>query len=287
MRWMSLSELVTEVQAVAPSAPVTDADLDRRAKELVTSGASGTRLVAALALRCMERQELIRIRPAAVRLVHETDLHSIPLEPLYLLRRPGVIIEVSRPESGERLWGDTVGLGIYHYGEQTVMVGHLWPDVVLGSMWTHEWDGREIDPLSVWSASRTYADPQTEWADQAGRFALMLGLLMDVKGAPVRIETEKPKKSPASHNKATSAARGWTVRQVYLTEQLRPSTAVDSMSSSPGASLKPGLVEESVQVRGHLKRQRHGPKMSLEKWIYVESHEARRWMAPHRYVTVH
>ena len=34
------------------------------------------------------------------------------------------------------------------------------------------------------------------------------------------------------------------------------------------------------QVRGHLKRQRHGPGMSLSRWIYVSQYAAWRWVRP-------
>lgn len=39
-------------------------------------------------------------------------------------------------------------------------------------------------------------------------------------------------------------------------------------------------VAEAVAVRGHLRRQRHGPGLAQVRWVYVASYEARRWVAP-------
>jgi hypothetical protein len=39
-------------------------------------------------------------------------------------------------------------------------------------------------------------------------------------------------------------------------------------------------MASEVEVRGHLKRQRHGPGNGQVKWIYVPGYSARRWVAP-------
>ena len=81
------------------------------------------------------------------------------------------------------------------------------------------------------------------------------------------------------HEVSPGAARpgeGPVVRRVYLDE---PPARARSSSGDPGGAVE-GRLGLEVPVRGHLKRQPYGPAQSLRRWVYVESYEARRWIAP-------
>lgn len=105
---------------------------------------------------------------------------------------------------------------------------------------------------------------QVAWTREAARFAIVLGLLLDAEGTPVR-RADEP-----------GPWKGWLTRHLTMGRE----------DPAPGPHAAPARVGEGVevQVRGHLKRQRHGPGNALVRWIYVRSYGARRWVAPR---TVH
>src|SRR5690606_17665779 len=120
-----------------------------------------------------------------------------------------------------------------------------------------------------------------EWAREAARFALVLGLHLQAEGTPVQTKDEgRGRGARSSHGKA-SGSRDWVVRRVYLDRITRSPEAGSAPASRDAAE---GLTEDRiaavVPVRGHLRRQRYGPKGSLRKWVYVGGYEARRWIAP-------
>lgn len=294
--WRSLSSLVLDLHPKALRLP-QEGDLRERAAALTFAhfgektafDAPAVINVSALAISCGERVTVHQLRPAAAELVHETDLHSLPSEPPRLLRRAW-IVEVRRPETGERLFGDTVCLAGYPIEDAIYLVGIGYPDGAWVARWRPRWTGEEIEasvPHEVSPLARDQSHPlisdvdaHHDWAREAARFAVVLGLLLEAEGVPIRVETEQAggEKKSSKKGKGAPAPGGWTVRHVYLEEPARGSRA----SSSPaGATAAPGVrLPESVPIRGHLKRQRHGPGLSLTKVVYVAGYEARRWVAP-------
>ena len=234
--------------------------------------------VAALALAFRGRLTAHMIRPAASRLVHETDLHSLPGAPPRLLCGPW-IAEMRRPETGERLFGATAALAGYQLGEDHFLVGLDWPDGALVVRWRPRWEGGEIAAGLDTRSSTLIADVDRHraWAREAARYAVVLGLLLDAEGVPLRLETERPtsprRERASGGRQGDRTAPQWTLRHVYLDE------VAGTLSGAGAADRDPGLPEE-VLVRGHLRRQHRGPGGREIAWIYVASYEARRWVAP-------
>lgn len=236
--------------------------------------------VAALALAAARRVTVHQVRPAAAALAHATDLHSLPAEPPRLLRSAWVV-EARRPETGEALWADTVGLGGYPDGEGGIwLVGLLWPDGIRVARWRPKWVGGELEAGTAQERSPLVGDheAQEEWVREAARFALVLGLLLDAAAAPLRIDDERELPPRRGGGRRAGDAPEWTTRHVYLDDRARQARAAGA-GAAP-SEVVGGRIVEAVPVRGHLKRQRHGPGNAEVRWIYVEGYEARRWLSP-------
>jgi hypothetical protein len=83
--------------------------LQLTAQEATVRRNDGLVHLAAFGVRTERRLVVHEVRPEVARLVAHTDLHSLPGEPPRLLRGP-LLFEVHRPETGNRLFGDTVAL---------------------------------------------------------------------------------------------------------------------------------------------------------------------------------
>lgn len=202
-------------------------------------------------------------RPSASAIVHDTDLHSIPTEPPRMLRAPG-IVEVRRPETGERLWGDYASLGWYEFEGVTYLLGLAYPDGYAVARWRPAWTGQDLEAqlpgTEIGAPLIRSIGEHHEFAVAAARYLVVLGLLAEAEGSPLRIELDCQERR---------------TRHVYVGD--RPVRPRDAASSAP-AEL-PGRTAEQRPVSGHLKRQRYGEGRALVKWIYVEQYEARRWFA--------
>lgn len=213
----------------------------------------------ALAIRSRCQPATYLVRPAASRLILETDLHSIPDAPPRLLRTPG-IVETRRPETGERLWGDFASLGWYELDGAICLLALSYPDGVAFARWVPVWTGAELEPqLRHTGGSLAPIAEIDAFARDAARYLVTLGLLAEVEAGPLRIELDK---------------RERTTRHVYRDEQHAPAPRAVAPDTTAGR------VAEAVAVTGHMKRQRYGEGRVKTKWIYVASHEARRWFGP-------
>lgn len=221
------------------------------------------------------------LQPSAVRTVHTTDLHALPGEPPRLLRRPFLL--ESEWERGKRLFGNTACLGGYPLPDGRItLVGLLHPDGVSVVVWEPRWGEREVlrpddAPLLLEGGTR---EQHFAWGQQAARVAAMLGLLLDAEGTPLRYRDESGAGAIKKPMKAVKPGQGWTVRHVQVSER-DTETAARARSAHGGTTSGiEGREAQEVTVRGHIKRQRHGPGNSLSKTIYVPGYSARRWVAP-------
>ena len=276
MTFQPLSPLVRLARANTPLPP-----LSREAAAAVALETWGERALAlpalvnlaALAL-ALPRDVVHEVSPGAARRADETDLHTLPDEPPPLLRR-AALCEVRRPHR-ERLFGSTVSLGAYALDGAMYLVGLDWPDGVRVARWRPYWSGGDL-PAGIPADTSPLiddVDAHREWAREAARWILMLGLLLDAQGSPVLEGEDVPvairRRAPAR------PGEGPVVRRVYLDE---PTARAGSSSGGTGGVAE-GRLGLEVPVRGHLKRQPYGPAQSLRRWVYVESYEARRWIAP-------
>ncbi|MBI4021153.1 MAG: hypothetical protein HY369_02835 [Candidatus Aenigmarchaeota archaeon] len=238
-----------------------------------------------LALSFWDRLMVHKVRPSVARLVDETDLHSLPGEPPRFLRSPW-LIEVHRPETGDRLFGDCIALAGYLWLGEWFLFGLLWPDSVRVTQWRPRWGEQDLVAGIV---RPNYGDLEAllgdlgahrEWGREAARFAVVFGLLLEAAAAPLRIrdDAEDASDAPAPRGKGGKRpAPRWLTRHIYLDE-----AKVCGQRARPGEqdAAAGGRVAAEATVRGHLKRQRHGPGGQLVKWVYIASYEARRWVAP-------
>lgn len=283
--WQSLSDLVHRIYSRRNAFP-DGADLRAQAGllalsvfgEAIVLDAPALINVAALALS-MDRLTVHRVSSGAVRAVHETDLHTLPGEPPRLFLRAW-IVEARNPER-ENLFGSTAALGGYVVGDAIFLVGLRYPDGVSVARWRPEWKERDLDATVQRDESPLVddVDGHHEWAREAARFAIVLGLLLDAEGAPISVADESPK---GKRSKSVGGRRNhgeWITRRVYVNERtfrsVRQSTSLRDKEAIPE-----GLRPIQVDVGGYLKRQPYGPGNTLRKWIYVQGYEARRWVSP-------
>lgn len=283
----TLSMLVREALERLPRMPGEEPGDIREAATLLAVGTWGASWVqrqpamvnaAALALRMAGRLELTDVRPGAARLVAETDLHSLPAEPPRLLRAPAVLLEVRHPDR-ERLTGDCVSLGAYQHEGGWYLLGLDWPAGIWGGLWRPEWTGGELAAgvrLETHSLIEVQPGRHYELIAAAARMLVVLGVLLDAEGAPMREERERAE-SRRSSAAAQAGMGGWTTRRLYLDDRRAGGAGG---SGGGGAADLSDRAEQDVPVRGHLKRQPHGPGGTLRRWIWVEGYEARRWIGP-------
>lgn len=294
MDWQPLSQIVREYRDHARKAGLLQA-----LREEVTLPQAGAALalaeakrrgiapvdalelsnIAALALS-LEQLVAHRLRPEVPELVDETDLHVLPDEPPRLLRRAW-IVEVAHPERGERLFGDVASLGGYPHQGRVGLIGLGYPDGCRVAWWRPTWTGETIESGIVRQHEPLIGDVEAhhEWVRDAGRFAVVLGLLLDAAGTPVRI-TDESSRPPAQGkpSKKTKPPPAWVTRYVSLSPA--PWGVQDSVTAGSEGGGVEGRLAEVRPVRGHLKRQHFGPGGKGIRWIFVQAHEARRWIAP-------
>lgn len=268
-RWLGLSGIMPRFRRALGALPAGLALREQAAYVALTTFGAETvsetqGLVNAGALAVLTRCQppTWLCRPSASAVVHGTDLHSIPTEPPAIICGPG-IVEVRRPETGERLWADVASLGWYAIGETYYLLGLTYPDGFVLARWTPRWTGGELEaelPEADHSPLIDDVDAHHEFARQAARYLIVLGLLAEAETSPLRIEIDRRERG---------------TRHVYLGEQ-----TVQSREGAAGEDPIDGKVADAVIVSGHLKRQRHGEGRAQVKWIYVAGYSARRWFAP-------
>ena len=286
--WLGVDELIAPlrplVRHLSPDAPL------RQAGAAVVSAHYGDALfdhpalvnVGVLAVQSRGAPATYFTRPSASRVVHETDLHSIPAEPPPLLRAPG-IIQARRPETGERLWGDVASLGWYQIdGTQMeprrlipaiFLIGVLYPDGIFVARWSPAWTGDDLIEQLPYAETNTSlietveAATHHEFAKQAARYLTIFGLLEQVENGPLRFELDKVTRIRQVKMRDLSA-RGMKAGP--------PLTRVEPLTSLDPATR---VLAETI-VRGHLKRTRVGEGRKRIRWDYIHGYSARRWFAP-------
>ncbi|WP_223644432.1 hypothetical protein [Corallococcus sp. EGB] len=276
MRLTMISDLLAKVAPHLDRVPSRPADdLQSVAAELAASTWSRRMVedapilidVAMLGLLGRRQLAVHQLRGAAARHASLTDLHSLPDAPPALLRQPW-LLEARHPDEGDRLFGDTFALAGYSLDGTSYLLGLLGNGAAAFAPWRPRWTGEDLDEGTHQERSplidEGHAFGHAAWAREAARYAVVFGLLAEAEGTPLRI----------GEGRQRDARAGLPVRNVYLDGAVAP-----PLESLPGA----GPAERDAvarQVRGHLKRQRHGPGMSLTRWIYVSQYAAWRWVRP-------
>lgn len=225
------------------------------------------------------RMTVYELSAGATRLVHSTDLHTLPGEPPRLLRTAWII--ESRVPEREPLFGDTVSLAGYALDDSIFLIGLRYPDGAMVSRWRPVWAEKDLEAGITLDTSPLIddADAHQEWTREAARFALVFGLLLDAERAPVTLR--EPKGKSGSKVARTSIGEyGWMVQRVILQRQRTAPGTTPQTAAMAERRLRDDLAPTTVPVTGHIKRQPYGPGRSQRKWIYVEGYEARRWIAP-------
>ncbi|MCP3104230.1 hypothetical protein LZ198_35740 [Myxococcus sp. K15C18031901] len=168
------------------------------------------------------------------------------------------------PDEGDRLFGDTLSLSGYTLDGTMYLLGQLGDGCSVLASWRPRWTGEDLEEGPRRERSPVidegHTPPHAAWAREAARYAVIFGLLLEAEGSRLGIEEAGQRE----------AQEGLPVRTVYL----RGPVAVPAISPEAGL----GAVER--QARGYLKRQRHGPWLSLARWQYVSKRSAWRWVRP-------
>lgn len=225
--------------------------------------------IGTLAYGMRDRVIVHELRPGVCNLIADTDLHSLPSEPPRLLHNAWIF----EARKGA-LFGETFALGGYAIDGKIFFVG-LEGDGARISSWDPDWIGGDLpEHARVDQIARIDARNQgahVDWTRQAARFALVAALALEAEATPIKQSDDVIKRGG---RKGVSSAE-WVTRHVVLgaSNVVYPKNASDGSRSDDADLL-------SVNVRGHLKRQRHGPENALTKWIYVAEYSARRWVSP-------
>lgn len=291
MTWQSLTELVHAMQSAARKAPLRSDPRERAALIAATYAGIGAVLesptlvnVGALALAMSDRLRVHELRAPVPETIAETDLHELPSEPPALLRGP-VLLEVrdlSRESllAGPKLWEGwthTGSIGAYELEGRWYIIGLGWPDGAVVATWTPRW-GESLDDAQLTTSviGDVEAGAYFDWGREAVRCLVVLGLLLEAANTPLAYSDDAPRPVARQHKGELQPARPWAVRRVYIDGTRRS----EAKSGSGDATPIEGREAAIVPVRGHLKRQPHGPGNSLRRWVYVQSFEARRWVSP-------
>lgn len=242
------------------------------------AGAAELVNIAALADAARERLVVHQLRADTAELVDATDLRSTPTEPPPLMRGPWIV----EPEDiAHPLAGGLLGCGAYELDGRTFVVTLTADGGAQTGEATLHWDSELGATLEDHGASEAglLGVTREQWEQplcQGIRTALVLGLLLGVERGPVGSHDARARAPRNATRDARRAADAWVTR----TCTVRPGALRGSPVAATGPVDTRGLAAIEAPVRGHLKRQPHGPKSGDRKYIWVESYEARRWVAP-------
>ncbi len=260
-------------------------------------------LWARLAVGFWDRLVAHRLTPAVARRINDTGLASIPEVLPLLLRRPW-LVEVIEPLKGERLFGDTTALGGFCDPKtgywnlvgwrivdgqpqvRAMTTSQPWTAVSKRDLDPHEedyqWraDGWHVDQPITKSDHREHND----WLQQAVRFAMLLGALLEAKNTFLRTRDEGPKKERRMPTKkGVPGPPGWITRYVGIDPEEGKRT-VSAQSEPPPKYEQPlntdGLSWIEVTVREHARLQRCGDGNQERCWIKIKAHTSHRWASP-------
>lgn len=228
------------------------------------------------------------LRAPVPEVVATTDLHSLPAAPPALLSTPW-IVEVAHPQRESLFpgaYGKTVAVGAWQASPGAwYLFGLDYPDGFAAAKWSPVWGGREIKEGIQPVEETEFLDglssaTHTDWAVNAARFAIVLGLLLEAANTPLRLVSEAPRIAGRRHGKSV-AAREWAVRRIYLDGAgYRPLVDTPNVIASSHSTGIDKREPSTAKVTGHLKRQPYGPDRKERRWIYVAGYQARRWVAP-------
>ena len=240
--------------------------------------------LATLAVLMSDRLRVHELRAPVPQTIAETDLHELPSEPPALMRSP-FLLEVRDPSKESIFdgpvawpeWRHTASLGGYELNGRWYLIGFGWPDGAVVSTWTPRW-GTSLDDAQLTTSVMGDLDGggYYDWGQDAVRTVVVLGLLLEAEHTPLAWSDDAPRPFSRTVNGQHQPARPWSVRRIWLDGEARR----HGTSAAPGSSAVEGRAAQVVPVRGHLRRQPHGPGNTLRKWVYVTGFEARRWVAP-------
>ncbi len=221
----------------------------------------------------MDALTLYEISPGAIRTIGDVSIGDLPDSPPSLMRLPWLI---ESKDLNKPLFGKTVCLGGYYIRDKYFLIGFEYPDGARVEPWEPEW-GKDLHIPLVPSplVDEEMADSQQEWAEQAARFSLSLGILLDADKTPLVSKSA----GKSGRRKRTARRRGtvdeWTVRRIVLG---RMATRYHGQPEDPTAGLdQEGKVLSRAIVSGHLRYQPYGPGRGKRKWIWIDTYESQRW----------
>jgi hypothetical protein len=223
-----------------------------------------------------------QVRPAAARIVNNTQLNYVPHAMPKMLKQAAVV-SASRPETGDRLVGDIAAIGWFwaddtmHLCVQSGPTERYEGGNFYFAHWRPSWSGEDLARTLDISDAPFVTDLDRQGyaiTAQAVRFLVTFAIVLGAEQTPLRVENEKPRKGAP---KGASPQTTWVTRHVYLSEQ--PTSHKYPSKEETEAAQREGFTLEEIEVRGFIRRQRHGPGNSLVKEIYIKGFLSHRWVA--------
>lgn len=232
------------------------------------------------------RITLHEVRQSAARLVRETDVRGLPHEAPRMMRGPW-LIEIARPEKGHRLFDATHSLAGRPLPNGRIVLIGIGGEDTMTAEWAPTW-GRSFDDVEIREDNMFAGEVAalSAWGRAAVTFAVTFALLLEADGSPLdaRDETElseaaergrpKAKRSKPAKADPQHLPGGWVTRHIYLGDRVPEPTPTPTPTRATGS--EPEGTPTQVQVRGHIRRQRHGPGNAEIKWVYVQAYTATR-----------
>lgn len=221
----------------------------------------------------MDRLLVYEVSPGAISVIRNLDIQDLPDKPPTLLSLPWLI---ESKNLDKPLFGNTVCLGGYFIRNKYFLVGLLYPDGARVESWAPEW-GKDLKIPISWSPfiEPGMEDTREEWAAQAAKFSLGLGLLLEAEKTPIAIKPAGKSERKKRAGKRRGSQTEWVTRRVILGKL---ATKYYGQSRSGGQELdKEDKILARTIVSGHLRYQPYGPGREQRKWVWIDAYEAHRW----------
>lgn len=302
---LDTSEVNKNIEALAlamrahgrPVRVITPEDAAREDRAMVAmayDGLPSALVLARLALAFGSQYVVHSLHPSAARTVADTDLAFWPTEAPVLLRHP-LVVEADVAK-GRTLYGDVQALALLP-GEPTwLLVQTRGGGVAVATLdltWSKEDDAETTGTIldaALADSVRVGADGGAMVNRAAAlRYVVTLGLFLSAEsqasGKSVTEATGRAGTLP--DGRPPKQGQGFTVRHIRISDEAHakpaPRPADRAQTEAPHGDR---LHEETVAVRGFLRRQRCGPGGKDRKVIFVAPFTRRQWVAEERRVRV-
>lgn len=289
MSYATLANLVSHMRQTLQQgglALTDDLRLDAANLAILTHGRAAMELkpmvnIAALALS-MDRLTVYRLDESAIEQVEATDIRSTPPTAPRLLR-DAFLLESRLPA---HLTPGIHSIAGYRIGQDWWLISAGHPDGMYVHRWRPAWGEGDIESTVPQELDRRFVEERLEGeylqvGQASARFVVTFAILLECENTPVeqtlsRETAPRPAAGRGAPNRRNRPDLHWSIRSITIPQARRPSAPA---REAGGQKETDGLRQEPRTVRGFMRRQPHGPRNELRKWVYIDSFERRQWVS--------